>query len=213
MDNRVRCLAASIVALVLLPIAGKSMAAEPPIISPFGQAPSVRKDAVPGYIELSDGSVHPGRIYLTRDKRLILHDQTARRQRAIPLQSVGQIDGRVKKEWMEREWRFKEAASAEKVNTGRSYPVREYMYTITLHDGRSLTGGLSAVVYLQPYDYTPSEQGKYHTQPKTERYILHKRNKGEFDEKLDSLVYVKLIKLGEAALVEGREMVARQRTK
>ena len=96
-------------------------AAEPPTIDPFGQAPAAREDGIPGYIELSDGTVRPGLIYLTRDMRLKVYDEQLQRQREAPLQAVKQIECNVKREWMEREWRFKETTSDEKVYTGRSY--------------------------------------------------------------------------------------------
>ena len=39
------------------------------------RAGTERSDAVPGYVELSDGSIHRGRIYLTRGKRLQVYDE------------------------------------------------------------------------------------------------------------------------------------------
>ena len=72
-------------------------AAEPPAINPFGQTPAEREDAVPGYVELSDGSIHPGLIYLTRDKRLQVYDQQLQRQREVPLQMVKQIECTIKR--------------------------------------------------------------------------------------------------------------------
>ena len=51
-------------------------AAEPPALNPFGSAAAEqRDDAVPGCLELSDGSLRPGLIYLTRDKRLKIYDE------------------------------------------------------------------------------------------------------------------------------------------
>ena len=134
------CEAVAHVTVLGLLLAGVAAAgaAEPPAINPFGKAPSEREDAVPGYVELSDGSIHPGMIYLTRDKRLQIYDEQLQRQREVPLQAVKQIECSVKREWMEREWRFKETTSDEKVYTGRSYPAREYLHTITLKTaGRS----------------------------------------------------------------------------
>ena len=129
-------------------------AAEPPALNPFGPAVSQgepeRDDALPGCLELSDGSLHPGMIYLTRDKRLSVYDERLQRQREVPLQTVKQIECKVKKEWMEKEWKFKETTSDEKILTGRSYPAREYVHTITLRDGRTITGPLSAIVYVRP---------------------------------------------------------------
>jgi len=191
-------------------IAQEAAAAEPPVISPFGRAAAVRRDALPGYVEMSHGEIIPGHVYLTRDARLKLHDEKVQRQREVPLRAVRQIQCAVKKEWMERQWRFKELTRAEKVYTGRSYPARQYVHTITLHDGRTLSGGLSAVVYVRPCSHAPSESGKYNTPPQPRRCILHKRDKGKIGEKLESLHYVKLIKLGEAALAEGRKKAAAQ---
>jgi len=180
-------------------------AAEPPAINPFRQAPSEREDAVPGYIELSDGAIRPGLIYLTRDMRLKVYDERLQRQREVPLQAVKQIECNVKREWMEKEWRFKETTSDEKVYTGRSYPAREYVHTITLNDDRTITGPLSAIVYVQPEDYAPPPPGEHREPPKAAQYLLNKRDKGEVGQDLKSLVYVKRIKLGKEALKEGQK--------
>ena len=45
---------------------------EPPALNPFGtnaERQQQRDDAVPGYLELSDGTIHPGLLSLTRDAR------------------------------------------------------------------------------------------------------------------------------------------------
>ena len=91
-----------------------------------------REDALPGFIELSDGSIHFGRVYMTRDKRFKIYDSKLQRQREIPLAKIRQIECKVDKEWEEREWRFKELAKDEKLYTGRSYPAREYSCVVTL---------------------------------------------------------------------------------
>jgi hypothetical protein len=179
-------------------------AAEPPTIDPFGQAPTVREDAVPGYIELSNRAIRPGLIYLTRDMRLKVYDEQLQRQREAPLQAVKQIECNVKREWMEKEWRFKETTSDEKIYTGRSYPVREYVHTITLNDDRTITGPLSAIVYVQPEQYAPPPPGEHPEPLRATQYLLNKRDKGEVGQDLKSLVYVKRIKLGKEALGEGR---------
>ncbi len=200
---------------VLLCLADRSTgAAEPPAINPFGRRPApVREDAIPGYVELSDGAVHPGNIYLTRDKRLKIFDPTLQRQREVPLRVIKQIECNVKRQWMEKEWKFKELALDEKMYTGRTYPTVEYLHTITLHDDRTITGPLSAIVYVRPYIYTPKGPNVYRPQVKPEKFLLNKRNKGKIGEKPNSLVYVKLIKLGEEALAEGRKKAAAQRAK
>jgi hypothetical protein len=178
-------------------------AGEPPALNPFGQAPSEREDAVPGYIEFSNGAIRAGTIYLTRDKRLQIYDKRLERQREIPLQKVKKIECTVKREWLEKEWKFKETTNDEKLYTGRSYPAREYLHTITLKDGRTITGPLAAIVYVHPL----TKSGE------PEHYLLNKRNKGETGETLKSLVYVKRIKLGKEALEEVTKRGARETKK
>ena len=121
-------------------ISGVAQAQEPPALNPFGPVRTERDDAVPGYLEMSDGKVVVGNIYMTRDKRLKIYDASTKRQREIPLRVIKQIECKVLKEWMEKEWRFKELALDEKYYTGREYPSREVEYTITLHDDRTITG-------------------------------------------------------------------------
>lgn len=186
-----------------------ALAEEPPAINPFGKssqsAPSDRDDLLPGYVEMSDGSIHAGMLTLTRDKRLQVMDEKLQRQREVPLEAVEKIECRVKKEWMEKEWKFKETTSDEKLFTGRSYPAREYVHLITLKDGRTIEGALSGILYVQPQTEdakTPSGPG-----PQVEplKFLLHKRDKGEAGETLESLRYVKFVRLGDAAYKEGRQ--------
>ncbi len=201
----------TLLALLIAAMDLAALADEPPTINPFGPVKKERDDAVPGYLELSDGSVYPGDIYMTRDKRLKIYDESMQRQREIPLRVVKQIQCKVKKEWMEKEWKFKELALDEKMYTGRSYPSREYRYTITLRDGRTITGPLAEIVYVQPFAHSPQAPMSYRPDVKPQRFLLHKRDKGEVGTTLESLKYVKQIKLGEEALEEGKKKAARYR--
>ena len=187
-------------AVLFVCFCGPLFAADPPVINPFAARTTVRDDAVPGYVELSDGKIHYGMVHLTRDKRLKIFDKNIARQREVPLRVVVRIDCIVEKEWMEREWRFKELALDEKMYTGKQYPAREYLHEITLQDGRKIEGPLTALIYVQPGDKV-----------KTERFMLHKRDKGKPGTKLKDLLYVKSIKLGQEALEEGRRK-ARKKT-
>lgn len=188
-------------------------AAEPPAINPFGPrpAPTQREDAVPGYVELSNGEIHPGDVYLTRDVRLKIYDQKMQRQREVPLRVVKRIECGVVREWMEKEWKFKELASSEKMYTGREYPAREYLHRITLNDGRQIIGPLAGIVYVQPYRYTPSGPAAYRDAPQPKKFVLYKRQKGEIGEDLKSLVYVKQIELGKEAYEEGYRKASERR--
>lgn len=187
-------------------------AEEPPALNPFGKVGVEREDQFPGYIEMADGSIHCGMIYLTRDKRLQINDEKKQRQREIPLNVVQQIECKVKREWMEKEWKFKELAKDEKMYTGRSYPAREYDYVVTLQDGRTIEGGLSGVVYLQPQIYDPQRPNEYRPAVEAQKFLLHKRDKGEIGDELKSLNYVKLIKLGDEAYREGQQKSKNRRT-
>lgn len=204
-----RGLGICLVLVILSPLAARAQKGEPPALNPFAVNPNVsgeREDALPGYIELSDGSIHYGRIYLTRDKRLKIRDTTLaeERQREVPLQVVKQIQCTVKKEWMEKEWRFKELALNEKLYTGRSYPVRECEHTITLRDDRTIKGELSGIVYLIPGDIGPPKPGEPREDVAPEHYLIHKDQKGTPGQTLREIVYVKTIKLGDEAYKEGR---------
>ncbi len=172
---------------------------EPPSLNPFGpgagQKP--RDDSVPGYLETSDGRIHPGQLSLTRDARIKIFDEERKRHREIPLKAIKQIDCFILKEWLEKEWRFKENASDEKYFTGRTYPAREYCHRITLHNGQAIQGTLSAIVYIQ------ADANK-----EPERYLLHQRDKGGLGTDLKLLTYVRSIRLGEKALAEGKRIAS-----
>ena len=81
---------------------------------------------------------------------------------------------------MEKEWRWKENANDEKVYTGREYPMRELETVLHLKDGRTLTGPLTTLIYVA------NANGD-------QRFLLHKRQKGDPGMKLADLVYVKLV--------------------
>lgn len=197
---------------------------EPAALNPFGVVRQDRDDAIPGYLEMSDGQVFVGNIYMTRDKRLKMEDSTRqigggdgepddnseKRQREIPLRVVKQIEAKVEKEWIEKEWRFKELALDEKYYTGRTYPSRKYVYTVTLKDGRKITAPVAEIFYVKPFrELTSGPRSEEDNEPI--RFQIHKRDKGEPGTTLKALTYVKLIKLGEDALEEGKKKAARSK--
>jgi hypothetical protein len=184
---------------------------EPPALNPFGPVKTEREDAVPGYLEMSDGKVFFGNLYMTRDKRIKLWDAQLERQREIPLRVVKQIDCKVQKEWMEKEWRFKETALDQKLYTGRTYPSREYAHTVTLQDGRKIAGPLAEIIYVQPFFESSDTPNRDPSLLEPQRFMLHKRDKGDAGTDLKSLRYVKLVKLGPDALEEGKRKAAKQK--
>jgi hypothetical protein len=193
---------ASLFMLLLAAGVGTVRAQDPPALNPFAPQAPKRAEEVPGYLELSDGTVRPGHLYLTRDARLKIFDVQKQSHRDIPLSALRRIDCKVERAWMEKEWRFKENASDEKLYTGHTYPAREYSHTLTLLDGSKIEGPLSAIVYVRQEDKAAAE-----------RFLLHKRDKGRRDSDLPSLLYVRSIQLGEEALREGREKAAQKSRK
>jgi hypothetical protein len=186
-------------------------AEEPPALNPFGQVKTARDDAIPGYIEMSDGRILVGNVYMTRDKRLKIYDQKAERQRELPLRVIAQIQARIAKEGTEKEWRFKELALDQKLYTGRSYPWRQYLHTVTLKDGKTIVGEVAEVFYVQPIVFKADEPlASRPDDSEPVRVVIHMKDKGDFGAELKSLKYVKLIKLGKEALEEGRKKAARQ---
>jgi hypothetical protein len=189
----------SVILLWLGIVAGvDAVGEEPPAINPFGPRQETREDALPGYVELSDGKVYAGQVYLTRDARLQIFDAEMQRQREVPLNAISKIECHVDKEWQEREWRFRENANDEKVYTGRSYPARVYSYILTLKNGQKISGPLSGILYVAPEGGT-----------KPVKLLLHKRDKGEFGMDLSSLVYVRSAEFGEEALRRGKALAKR----
>lgn len=154
------------------------VAQEPPPVNPFKPRGPARPDARPGAVTLSDGETFSGQIYITRDKRLRIYDIEAKVYRDIPLVAVKEIDTRVEKEGIEKEWRWKEGGSDVKVFTGKSYPWREYITTITLTNDQKITGHLKAT----PVNVDCGGECK--------KLVVHGKNKGELGETLADLVYI-----------------------
>ena len=87
--------------------------------------------------------------------------------------------------------------------TGKSYPARIYQHTLTLRDGRTLTGELAEIFYVQPLADASSGPLGDTSRADARRFMINKRNKGENGKDLKSLKYVKVIKLGKEAYEEG----------
>jgi hypothetical protein len=214
---------AAVLATMWAACGGAQASEEPAALNPFGAVRQDRDDAIPGYLEMSDGQVFVGNIYMTRDKRLKMEDSmrqvgggdvpaddnSEKRQREIPLRVVKQIEAKVEKEWVEKEWRFKELALDEKYYTGRTYPARKYVYTVTLKDGRKITAPVAEIFYVKPFrELTSGPRSEEDNEPI--RFMIHKRDKGEPGTTLKDLTYVKLIKLGTDAVEEGKKKAARK---
>ncbi len=168
---------------------------EPPALNPFAPKPTIREDAIPGYLELSDQTIHLGKVHLTRDTRLKIYDGVQKRQREVPLRVILKIECKIEKEWIEKIWRFKENANAEKYYTGETYPAREFIHVITLQDGRTIEGPIDGILYVHKEDA-----------PKPDRFLIHKRQKGPIGSQLEDLIFLRSVHLGDKAMAEGKRL-------
>ena len=154
--------------------------------NPFGAEGNVsgRKDAVPGYVELSTGLKVPARIFTTRGKRLKIFNLKREAYEYVPVPALTKIEAVVEWERVDKEWRFKEAGNPEKVYTGRSYPARQLAWRLTLRNNHEILGHvLGQPLYAE-------HNGK------VERFILHKRDKGAMGGELKDLLYIKSVEFG-----------------
>ena len=167
--------------------------------NPFGKPAPVGSDALPGAIELSDGTLLPGLIYLTRSKEVEVFDTAKKKERRILLAAILTIETIVEWERMDPQWRFKTAGDAEKVYTGKSYPSRMLSYRVTLSDERVVEGHIAGQpIYVQPSEGKPR------------LLVLHKRHKGPVDTKLKDLVYVTWVRLGDQARGEAEKQLRKK---
>jgi hypothetical protein len=173
----------------------------------FGTREAPRRPPAPvrGAVELSDGARVEGGLSLTAGKALELFDTDAREWREVTLEELAELRAEVRSERLEREWRWKEGGSDEKVYTGRAYPRRWLDHVVLLRDGTGFRGHLrGTILYVEVRrdereKPTPGEKGAESTGPepreRRRRFILRQYERGRLGETLDDLVYVKRVTL------------------
>ena len=153
--------------------------APPEGANPFGGQPAntfSRQDALPCAMQLSDGRLLAGWLYTTAGKDLQIWTEQEKRWRHVPLVCIMGIHAVVTHEGMERQWRWKEMGSDEKVYSGRRRPVRHTNWRLNLIDGTSLQGEIDGQpLWLQ-------RDGK------RSLWILHHRTKGKWGQKPQALL-------------------------
>jgi hypothetical protein len=138
-----------------------------------------------GTITLSNGEKISGRLTHTGNKPLRMWVEKDQEYHDIPFEVIQHIEAKVLWERDEKEWHFKESGSDIKEFTGKTYPVRETAYTLTLINGQTLTGGIVEPIYLA------RKEG-----PAT--FSLLKRDKGDVGKTLKELVYVARVDFDDA---------------
>jgi hypothetical protein len=166
---------------------------EPEPVNPFGGGAAwSRPDSRPGVLELSDGTKLAGYVFTTRGRGWRLYDPAAKKYRDIPTLIVRRIDAVVLWERMEDDWRFARMGDDEKIYTGHKYPNRMLEYRFTLINGRTLQGEIAQPLSLE-----------WHNE--RQKLMLHKRQKGELDQTLADIPYVKSIEFSAEKMSQVRE--------
>ncbi|HWE93509.1 MAG TPA: hypothetical protein VG269_05990 [Tepidisphaeraceae bacterium] len=142
-----------------------------------------------GTITLSNGEKISGKLAHTADKPFRVWVESEGEYHDIPYKLIQSVEAKVLSEHDEKEWHFKESGSDVKEFTGKSYPVRETQYTLTLLNGQTLTGGIVEPLYLE-------------TREGQSTFSLLKRDKGAVGQDMKKLVYVKRVDFGETKPVE-----------
>ena len=128
---------------------------EPPRLNPFGPVKRDRDDAAPGYVEMSDGRILVGDIYMTRDKRLKVYDPKMERQRKS--HSNGQTDRVQGRQGVDGE-----GMAVQGIGVGQEILYGQILPRASMsHDyaGRrpTLDGELAEILYVQPYGNDPDK--------------------------------------------------------
>ena len=182
-----------------------SAAAKEPAFNPFGERKvGIRRDAIPGAIYYSDGTILTGDLYLTRDKKLRIFIEKEGQHHWIPFGAVKSITTVIAKEWKEKHWRWLENANDVKVYTGRFYPVRMYEYDILLKSANDREKGKTLRVKRL---YNPIYI-RYSDTKNPIRFILHHGDKGKLDQTFKDMFYIKQIDLGEDARQQALKRIA-----
>ncbi|MCP4374730.1 MAG: hypothetical protein GY794_00910 [bacterium] len=142
----------------------------------------LRPDAVPGVIEMSDGTQLPGWLYTTRDKPWVVFDPALERWRQIPFIAVLSITAIVIEENYQLQWIWKGMGEPEKVFTGKKFPYRRFLWEFHLIDGSRVKGTVKGQPLWVRWDNKT-----------TGPMILHERNKGKIDAKLEDVHYVRKV--------------------
>lgn len=160
-----------------------------------------RTDAVPGAVEMSDGKQLAGWLYTTRDKPWVVFDPATDRWRRIPFIAVLSINAIVTEEKYELQWRWKEMGAPEKIYTGRKFPYRRFLWEFRLIDGTTIKGAVKGQPLWVAWDGKTAGP-----------MVLHERDKGKIDVKLEDLHYVKKIvvstKMRDAVLADRKKQPA-----
>jgi hypothetical protein len=171
---------------------------KPSHVNPFGERAKLPKYARPVRITYSDGKVVEGFTWRRADGTLRLFNRAGRAHQDYFLSDLKRIDVRVETEEFERDWRWKNQGSSEKVFLDIGYLWQQYLTTFTLSNGQKVEGDCNGQFTIQTLD------------GKKDNWFLYKKQSGRDDEKkkrqeLKPLVYVKSVEFTDDFLKKAEE--------
>ena len=123
-----------------------------------------------------------GKISFTAGKVIQIHDVNKKDVVEVKPPDISGVEAVVEKESIEEEWTWKEMGNDEKIKTGRTYPDREYLFTVTLADGKKVQGHIVGT----PVFVTGADG-------KRQKVVLKTNQRGDFGAKVEDLIYVSRI--------------------
>jgi len=168
---------------------GKAPAPAPPALTDeeLGKEPPKEgKYAVPARITYSDGKVLEGWVWRRANAPIRVFDRKRKAHEDYFLGDLTRIDVKPETENFERDWRWKNQGSSEKVFLDIGYFWNQYVTSVKARDGESASGDCSGQFYILLLD------------GKKDKWYLYKRHSARDVEKkkreeLTPLVYVKSV--------------------
>lgn len=163
--------------------------ARPDPANPFGQKAALPKYARPARITYSDKRVLEGHVWLRFGAPVRIFNRAAKAHEDYFFSDLKRIDVAPESENFERDWRWKNQGSSEKVFLDTGYFWNQYVTTFTLTNGEKPAGDCSGQFYIQLLDGA------------RDKWYLYKRQSGGDDrtkphkkrEETEPLVYVKTV--------------------
>jgi hypothetical protein len=142
-----------------------------------------------GVVELSAGARYEGRVWTTLETPFRVWIDELKVYRDIDFSLVRRIDVKVNSATLEPDWRWKKEGSDEKIYSGKKYPLVDLAYKFALVNGQEIEGTVVAPVYC-------FDGAKVHN------LALYKKYKGQLDETLAEVVYIKSVTLRDSEAVQ-----------
>ena len=171
---------------------------KPDHVNPFRTKGRRPKYAVPARITYSDGKTLEGWVWRRANAPIRIFDRKDKAHEDYFLGDLRRIAVKPESTTFERDWRWKNQGSSEKVFLDVGYFWDQYVTTFTVHDGRKPAGDCSGQFYMLLADDTRT------------RWYLYKRQSGRDKEKkkreeLAPLVYVKSVEFTDDFLKKPKE--------